>query len=441
MQFCLLLLIIGGITTSCIQDDDPCSIPESDTAGFHVRFNILTSGGFRAQKSNSRVLNDVSPTQVGTNAENYLDIPNLKFIVFDGNRRFLTVLYPTTTPEMDSKYSIYQVDALIKDPYFTSAPDNISLDFYILVLANYTNYDIANLNYSPGVKLEEMFGVNSPTFSIPTQGGWWYPHPSVDDLNNKPQFIPMSGLQNFTVNTSDLKKSDASSPYELTPTEDKYINMLRAMAKIEVVDRINAVGTGAATVQPDENSRAFIEKVELEGFYSRGTLLPALAQWSIGGGIETQYVTSANVPASATYRNPKAFMGDGWQYSNSVIDFGEDADATAMRTDGCKVFSCYVPEYVVPVAGTNTSTPTLSTNNAWIQVTVDDPNNASATEGSILYELRLTQYVDSKPGDLIPLLRNNIYRYEIKSVSSSIINLEWTVCPMDEAAVIIPPFN
>lgn len=55
----------------------------------------------------------------------------------------------------------------------------------------------------------------------------------------------------------------------------------------------------------------------------------------------------------------------------------------------------------------------------------------------------LTSYgTDGAPaGAEIPLLRNSIYRYEVVSVSTSLINVQWTVCSMTPEVVDIPDFN
>ncbi len=432
--FRLAALLPGLMLCGCVNDSADCPIDETPDKGVYLRFDIVTRG---TSYSRSRAITMPSDDELqeGTIAENYIDVPNMLFMLFDADQNFLSPISPAVAPEEGSNYTRYQVNTVLYNPYFTD-PASDEITFYVLVLANYSKYDTKDLVY--GKTLQQMFGDGSPSFAIPTQGGWWYPHIATDDLSNSPQYIPMSGLQRFTVKVSDLDASTVDSPLNISLNDhSKDINMLRALAKIEVVDRINATGTGDAFVQPDKESRAYIEKVELYGYYNRGSLLPSYQQWVT----ETQYVSGVNIPSTATYQNPKAFEGTG---GSSPRDFGEDADATAKRKadgkDECSVFSVYVPEYKVPTTDDlTTSTPIVP---AWIQVTVYD-SQYPGTDKSKLYHMKLAEYSNGSSGTTnIPLLRNNIYRYEIESVSSSVINLTWTVCAMDEAdEITIPSFE
>ena len=89
--------------------------------------------------------------------------------------------------------------------------------------------------------------------------------------------------------------------------------------------------------------------------------------------------------------------------------------------------------------------PTDGAEKAWLQVTVQNLGGSVLVGGSssVLYKLKLTSYgTDGAPaGAEIPLLRNSIYRYEVVSVSTSLINVQWTVCSMTPEVVDIPDFN
>lgn len=420
----LALTVLQG----CISDDSSCPPPLDREEGVNMRFDIVTRNIRSRSEARSRGLVVPGNTQVGTSAENYLDIPGMTFLFFDADRQLINYFYPSVTPGDKEGYTRYEVNAVITDPYFTE-PAAQQLTFYVMVLANYSGHSPQGIGFSPGQTLEEIFDMKvTGTFAAPKGSPWWYPH--IEEAGagvspRAPQFIPMSGLQRFTVTVAELAASTADQPLRF---EDD-INMLRTLAKIEVIDRINAVGEGAATRQPDKTERAYIDKVELMGHYDRVALLPSLPQWSQSVYPETQYVLNPSIPASAYYIEPYAIDSPQGGHEDAVICFGEDEDATKAREDGCTVYSAYVPEYEVRQGYVP----------AWLQVTVNDPQNAGA--GDMLYPMRLTGYTDGLPaGDEIPLLRNNIYRYEVRSVSSE-LSVEWTVCPMDEANINIPDFN
>ncbi len=430
------VLMAGCVALAgCVEDESMCPSQPEDKPGVHLRFDIVTRATGTGYRGQSRELVVPPNTQKGSIDENFLDIPNLAFVLFDADQRLLMPFFPAVSPEEGSDYVKYSVNAFITDPYFTEAAPDSELTFYIMVLANYSGHNTDRVNFTRGIKLSEMFGPDgSPSFATPKGSPWWHPH--RDDLTQAgywpgtPQYMPMAGLQRFKVSVAALNATTEESRLQL-PDD---INMLRAMAKIEVVDRINAVGTGTNTVIPPKAERAYIEKVEMEGYNSRGALLPTFAQWSINGSIETQYVKSPTIPTSAEYRPSFEFGNQVDGYQDAILYFGEDEDATAAREDKCQVFSVYIPEYAVPTDGST---------KAWMQVTITDPNNVDQFGAvfSVLYELRLASFENGKPVAEIPVLRNTIYRYEIESISSNLIKVNWTVCPMDEATVNIPSFN
>lgn len=424
-----LALFAGA--AACSHSDDPMAPVAGD--GVEFRFEIVTGSLVPAVSGGSRAVTMPANTQQGTLAENYLDLENITFLFFDADKRLIAPFHPEVTPVEDSRFVRYEVSAEVADAYFTR-PSTPQVTFYIMALANYSAFDPRNFNFTRGMSMEAVFDA-APSFRMPEASPWWYPHIETLDGSSgawptAPQHIPMAGVQRFTVDASEFTSSNEK--IELT----KDINMLRAMAKIEVIDRIEAVGNGVDTTQPPADKRASIEKVELMGCYSRGGILPDMAQWDKRGDIETDYVSVPSVPSSASYKEPYAFNGQNVDNSDAIRYFGEDEAATAAREDGCKVFSVYVPEYKVPTDGAE---------KAWLQVTVQNLGGSVQVGGasSVLYKLKLTSYgTDGAPaGAEIPLLRNSIYRYEVVSVSTSLINVQWTVCSMTPEVVDIPDFN
>lgn len=435
------LLALALLAQGCVADnEDDCPAPPAPENNITLQFTVVTRNIQGRSKSGSEsraLIIPTDPTQLGTADENYLDLQHLTFVLLDGSGKALTSFAPEVKPENPATdyYSRYTVKASIDHPYFHNAT-TADINFYIMVLANYQSHNPMNIAVSPGMDFAHLFDPKTVgTFAFPltkktgdNEPYWW--EPSIA----KAQYIPMSGLQNFTVAKTDLEKSSEEDPLVLSDASgDKDINMLRAIAKIEVIDHIE-FDENATPHQNPIDDRVSIEKVELLGFFNRGSILPTLANWQQDPtSTETQYVTTASVPDAASYNIPSAF-NTGNQNGAAILDFYYDEIATNQREDGCRVFSVYVPEYSLAKIGTST--------HAWMQVTIQNPTSTDADLASRLYELKLASYDEGQPGQEIDLLRNNIYRYQINSASATLLNTQWTVCPWDRSGEInIPDYE
>lgn len=445
VRTCLAAVLWGVLAVSCSDADRDTDIePTPEFEAVKFQFQIDMQSLVPRGRSDSRAITLPAETQKGTLPENYLDLKNIKFLFFDSEQKFLSEFTPDVKPE-GTDYVRYDVTGIVQDEYFTN-PQSNTVDFYILVLANYSQYSPQGFSFTKGMTLQQLFNVQQPTFQLPLLASpWWYPH--LEDLSadgvypGEPQYIPMAGLQHFTVPAAEFKSKE-----RIDLPED--INMLRALAKIEVIDRIGTTGTGAATTQLPVGQRSCIEKVELMGFYTRGTILPEFSQWNVGGEAETRYVSAPFVPTHIPYANPYPFNSQDDTARDFRRNFGEDDVATAARADRCQVFSVYIPECKVPAADQQLLSGTYSKGltKAWAQVTIHNPVDKDGKPygevASVLYELKLTGYTNgASDGVDTPLLRNTIYRYEISSVSADIVNVVWTVCPMAPANIDIPGFN
>lgn len=437
--------MLAVVASSCSGDDASAPDTTPATESVNIRFSIDMRSLVPGNNPGSRAAVEMpANTLVGNASENFLDLEHITFLIFDSDRRLISILHPDVTPQVGTDYVRYDVQCTIDDEYFTN-PASSYVNFYIMVLANYHGYSPEGMYFTRGQTMQNIFNVSQPSFAIPDASPWWFPHyntldPSSGVYPASPQYIPMSGLQYFSVRAADLQRGNVNLP------DDIY--MLRSMAKIEVIDRIDAVGEGASTVQPPVDQRASIEKVELMGFFSRGTLLPSYSEWNdpATGIPSTRYTHTPFVPAHIPFVNPTAFGSDQSIAHNLRRYFGEDELATAARADGCRVFSVYVPEITTPAPDQPLvpGTAPAPARNVWIEVTVQNPPEFNGGNlVSVLYELRLVDYVDGTPSDnATSILRNNIYRYEIVSVSSSLVGVVWTVCPMYTAPDInIPGFN
>lgn len=328
---------------------------------------------------------------------------------------------------------------MISEAKAANALATTDVSFSIMVIANGKGMHAVPFALYPGVTTIADVARELRTFDTPPH----YESFTVGDIVSKvytpwspsiaeKRLIPMAGLQKFTIKAVELASSSPNEPANLTPDTNTAIPMLRTMAKIEIIDHLEF---GQNQPYDPDAERVIIDKVELCGFYSKGTLLPwmgsnttdYIAQW---GSTSTQ-VTSPTLPG-AYYLSPNEFSESGYGTSDNVISFG-DPVVTESYNDGYPVFSVYIPEYSLKWIGDNVK--------PYIVVTLQNSND---NQQNTIRMISLSKYIDGAPveGTDIPfILRNHIYRYVVNSVTSELPTLQWTVCPWSTATVNIPPFE
>lgn len=437
--------------TGCVNEDSPCPGDGDDGTKVTLQFTVMTynpASSRDAQQSRADGDDNCKEGPQGSPAENYINTADCQFLLFDDKRTLLRPIFPEITPgqkDDNVDYTWYSIKASITEPYFDEAvkAGTKDIDFYIMVIANShsTGLDGQYPGLTPGVTTIDHIAAQLLTFNLPERRAQdnqiteW--QPNIDE--NK--LIPMVGLQTFTVSADDLKGSTYDTPVDLsTGTSGKTIDMLRAMAKIEVVDKIDLPDGYDPNIK-----RMRVEKVELVGMYRKGTLMPSIGpdgQWP--DYISTQ-VTNTTLPSNSEYTNPVAYK-ESYAYDNNSKDimfFNKGTIDSEKAEERYPIFFGYVTEYSKAAIG-NMVKPYL------VITLVDETspdNEPDGKETSFYKELKLTNYNDygAPQGDGINfLLRNHIYRYEINSVSSSeanIINVGYTVCNWDDYTVDIPTFD
>lgn len=436
---CLLLVLPAmSLVAGCVNDYDDCPEPEGESEPVKLRFTIVTNTSAGNGTRQTRAA-DITGDQTGTASENYLNLAghDIRFLLFDGDRKLLRDFTPDANTKLAAgdggNYVTYTVEASIAEPYFANVATT-DTDFYIMVMANGRPHQMTALGLAPGeTTIEDVSGqlitfVQKTIIVDPATGkseGWIPSKPGMADG----EYILMAGLQRFTLLQGAFEGKGPEDFIELSPENgSRNINMLRALAKIEVIDKI---GIGDHFADAPEN-RSRVEKAELFGRCATGTVLPAYGQWNRNDVLETQQVDAPTMASPMRYLPPSADIdAPNW---DSLIEFYEDNDAREAREDGCPVFSAYVTEYSREAIG--------SLLPPYIRVTISDPDkNDSDNEnsGSQFYRLELAEYSDGHLAkSLDALLRNHIYRYEIVSVSrpdepgeEGTLNIHWTICPMD----------
>lgn len=442
--------------TGCVNEDSPCPGDGDEATKVTLQFTVMThnpAASRDAQQSRatgaeasllSRAGDDCYDDLQGSPAENYINTADCQFLLFDADRKLLRPIFPEITGKDDVQYTYYTIKASITEPYFDEAvkADLDQIDFYIMVIANShsTGLDGQYPGFTPGVTTIDDIAAQKLTFNLPERRGQYNLITEWQPNINQNKLIPMAGLQKFTVSATQLKESTYDVPVYLSDenANGKTIDMLRTMAKIEVIDKIDLPDGYDPNIK-----RMKVEKVELVGMYLKGTLMPSIGtdgQWP--DYISTQ-ITDATLPPNSEYTNPVAYS-ESYAHDNDSKDimfFNEGTIDSEKAEERYPIFFGYVTEYSKAAIGSMVK--------PYLVITLVDessPDNTDGKETSFFKELKLTSYTDGAPqGDGINfLLRNHIYRYEINAVSSSeanIIDVGYTLCDWDRHEVDIPTFD
>lgn len=396
--------------------DDPSPVgPQELTAT--LQFQVASNAPI-----SSRALNEDendADHKAGTPDENYVDLQTLSFILADGDGNAIMPFYPSVTP-IDNTYKTYTVISELPQAALnkTSSADNQNANFQILVIANArTNgvermpYGFSLESYDPNnpVKLSSFFGAeNSPTFQFPlagntTDAGW---SPSIADAH----YIPMAGVQNFSVPVAKLEESTPEQPanLETVSTTGKVINLLRAVARVDV--KLSAASAAAGIS---------ITGVTLTGYNTRGALLPAASAWQTGNLFETQYMLDSDaptIPSNNGYANTSTLP---------LVHITKEGD------NNVDYWSIYLPEYAAPDKNDNAPRFKVVFANAGQTTTIEDT-------------FTLSKYVDGAVGDPISLIRNNLYTYELTKTTTTDVKMtiNYTICPWENNHTVdVPGFN
>lgn len=427
----LLIAISALMTASCVNDYEDCpdTVAEDTPGRYRLQFNIVTRGGTESRAA------DISGDKEGSVAENYLDINNIRYYIFDSNRKFLADITPNAkTVVANEAFSIYNVVAEVDLPYFVDNIDGL-IDFYILAFANYSGWGVTFPEMNEGDDISTLFtdGVVL-NYRPSTQALMLAATPDVPATAR--QRFPMVGLQRFRVPGNMLLTTSEGLPFDISLATGNNLNMLRAMAKIEIIDKIN-IPAGAVFDAATDINDIRIKSANINGFNSRGRLLPIINIWQLNNTFETQQVVGPSMPAVPDYHTPPPLNAD-----NSIADAGSLTDytmpfiydevATQQRSDKCPVYSCYIYEY--SKASIN-GLP--ATQQPYFTVTTSeyvDPDGVKQVE-SLTFPLRMAWYqngVATSTDNISEILRNHIYRYEIVAVRQN-LTVNWTVCDMDQA--------
>lgn len=381
----LFALLAAFVAASCVNDNEPDCPPIGQARQYVLNLRVVTS------KAATRMTRAAGhDTEEATQAEDYIDIAGQDFLVlvFDGYGRLIQRFEPSSTVIKQGQDAAYELSGVLGE---TSANE-----IQVAVIANCKSMNAGNA-YDRFVLgntfLSEMYGDGTKwNFTLPNPEGGWQP-----DKDTK-KTIPMYGCS----------EAKPLSPENATQSEDddnRYIlnlgeiKMLRAVAKIEIVDCLPE----GVEIAPN---------VTLSAYNTQGRLIPDATKNPDWNKAETQVILPT--------------LPDNVQ---TAADLNFFTESKTIGGKECKVYSAYVTE------------AKLTANRPHINLTVRD---SGANPTSKDYQMAVDKYDEkgqlTKNG-LAALLRNHIYRYVIKSASSNSLTVNYTICPMGSGTADIPAFE
>lgn len=354
----------GAFLPSCIYEEEKTDSRPENANGFNISVAISASAPL-----STRAYDGNLPQEDGTGAESYIHVEQLQIYAFTTDNTLLAQVYPKPSdnnvamdPEINRIGDTYYLKAELSYDVFSQ-----NQQFKLVAVANESQNVITTWD-----QLSEVTYIRTPETTNNNNSSW------IPRWNESG--IPMFGVQEVSLAGYNFKTNNEFNPYTLDD-----VNLLRAMAKIEV---INAV----------EGTVGAISSVKLtSGYNTQGLIAPAGAN----NMTTTEDVTAANIPASPGSQNTELFF----------------------HKEAAGKFVVYVPEFV------------LYSNNRRDAITV----NIAEKD----YKLSLAPYTNGKPTEVNDgtypwnaLLRNHIYRYTITGMKVPALLVElmvepWEVVPLN----------
>lgn len=384
-------LLISGLLAAafsgCVMESGDCTGTLPNTGDTRtLQLNVMVPAA-ESVTSRTEKENDVTHVpEKGSAAENYLgfDEFDYKVLIFDESGSLLEEFVPETTATQDADKGT--LTTLI-GPISTKDKDGNRLEnIQIMVLANWQHFDDGRYNgFTAGTTTLNGLSSNGTNFNftmpIMTNSVAWSP-----SITSSPKrLIPMFGLSDKIELNYDNAEPVGNGGVILPDVKTPTIQMLRAVAKIEVVDKLPE-GAGP------------IESVTLDKSNAEGRYIPDFNTNDLWYERLTQ-VKTVSLPSGSigTVNNLKFFK------ERKTID-GEDVD----------VWSAYIPEMALPATKT------------------DRPKFTVDYGGSQPGEFVLDYLTESEPtGTLTQVLRNHIYRFTANRLKGVSVNATLEVNPWE----------
>ena len=424
----LLTAVVIITATGCVTENGECPVlPEEDKIGVSLTIaGNLPSGLSRANEPGQD--SEDTNGEVGTLAESYININDLFIFTFalgeeetiaTNDSKLKDILWSPNKKEITTPQSTIYSDGenVTLRTFLDSKKYNTTDKFCIVSVANASKWvDQTSLytDLKPGeTTLGDLQKGLNYTNVLPKQSESnqvlnWIPN------NETSSGIPLFGIKRVNLDGYNTEIYNSGNPYDLGT-----VWLLRALAKIEISVDENA------NQDPIEGDP--VDNIEIESAHIKA------GNWNTGLQL---------IPSPLTRMEGYATTGGTGQvetgpvFNNHEYDPAQSSNTLyftkVTSADGKESFIAYVPEYDL----SNGKGKDI------IQIKLSGIDQT--------FNLSVSPYSDGLPSTGTNpywncILRNHIYRYSIKGVeidgSLTLLTLKWTVCPMDQVGITIPPFD
>lgn len=219
--------------------------------------------------------------ETGTEAENYIDFAreDYRVLLFNADGTYKATILPNRLTYKQGSSNTHIVEGLITEA------EKPSGKFYVVVVANWKAYDGSDYdtfdNFSASTGALWQNGTDFNFTYQPAGNSSWTP----DNNANPKRLIPMFGMAQ--VNEESFSAPDRDGNSYITAT----IPMLRALAKVEVVDGITGSNNNGFSNQ--------LNSVSLSRYNTTGRLIPNVKE-NPSWGVQNTQVTTASLPEGET---------------------------------------------------------------------------------------------------------------------------------------------
>lgn len=244
------LFAAGAIMLSaCSSDREPAVTPQQPQGPLTeicVSFNVWTDQQTDTRSLSSRAV--IIGEEGGTSAESRLNFDDFRILIFDVEGKLFDIV--CIDGEVNDFATMTDLGAGIVNikAHLDPTKYDCSSRFAVVAVANWRSLALDTLP-DPVIGSMTIDDLRSRLFSINDAGVW---------LPGGKKFIPMFGSRYAT-----LENYSQAIYNEAHPMDIGDINLLRALAKIEVID-----------VRPEQTAK--IESIELTGRNGRGLLMPKI---------------------------------------------------------------------------------------------------------------------------------------------------------------------
>lgn len=423
------LLALLPLASGCIAESGDCPDDISDQ---DITVSLVIEGGLPSQ---TRA--DGFTEEQGSLAESYINIDDLYVLAFeigegkdvaDGNSVLKDIIWSPVEAQRlpESVISSNGTQVLLRT-FLSSLDYDTSTPFSIVTIANTENWlagsdtgfslttkKEADADRNKTVtKLSDLQKVLSYTKAI-GESAPGVSNPSWAPDNATSSGIPLFGIKRTTLAGYDNKFHNSANPYPLGT-----IWMLRTLAKVEI------------SVDPKVTDLKIQSAYIITGGWN--TNLQFIPFRGNAGNVNLGRMEGYDTSGNTGQVSLEPDFSSGFYPAPSSGALAMLQTTRTVNGEQTPVFVAYLPEYQLAPSATG------EVRNNIIRVRFKNVTSE--------FPLAIAPHTNGLPTEAAEvhwqyLLRNYLYRFQISGIQvDEQLTLNWTVCPMDEETITIPPFD